>query len=152
MGGIHAELNNPNSAFLELNEAYISRIHQPGEIVAHHPAAVFRKENINFIVLQDRRDGIPVGTQHARSIFTRGRPFHIFLTVPSFEIHGHMIHEGSGVPAPNTALVQSTGQFQLVFEANAAASLFSNISYSGDLILVYKKRIGIFGFDKNKSA
>lgn len=149
VGGIHSELNNPNSAFLELQDAYISRIHQPGEIVAHHAVAVFRKENINFIVLQDRRDGIPVGTQHSQSIYTRGRPFPVFLTVPSFEINGNVVHEGGGKPAPNTTLVQSMGKFQLVFEAAASASLFPDISYSGDLILVHKERIGIFCFDKN---
>ena len=150
-GGIHSELNNPNSDFLELQDAYISRIHQPGEIVNHHTVAAFRKDNVNFIVLQDRRDGIPMGTQHARSIYTRGHPFPIFLTVPSFEIYGHVIHEGSGTPAPNNVIVQSTGKFQLIFEAQASASLFPDISYSGDLILVHKERIGIFCFDKNRS-
>lgn len=149
VGGIHSELNNPNSAFLELHDAYISRIHQPGEIVTHHTIAAFRKENINFIVLQDRRDGIPVGTQHGRSIYTRGRPYSVFLTVPSFEIQGDIIHEGSGAPAPNIVLVQSTGKFQLIFEAQASASLFPDISYSGDLILVHKERIGIFCFNKD---
>ncbi|MFQ5436784.1 MAG: hypothetical protein ACE5FD_18160, partial [Anaerolineae bacterium] len=88
VGGIHAELGNPNTDFLELQDAYISRIHQPGEIVISYKVAAFRKDNINFIVLKDRRDGIPVGTQHGRSIFTRGRPVPAFVTVPSFEIQG----------------------------------------------------------------
>ncbi len=87
-GGIHAELANPNSSFLELQDAYISRIHQPGEIVAQYKVAAFSKSNINFIVLQDRREGIPVGTQHGRSIYTRGRAVKSFLTAPSFEISG----------------------------------------------------------------
>ena len=58
-GGIHAELANPNSDFLELQDAYISRIHLPGEIISHYKVAAFRKENINFIVLQDRREADP---------------------------------------------------------------------------------------------
>ena len=97
-GGIHAELGNPNSDFLEIQDAYVSRIHQPGEIVVSYKIAAFRKDNINFIVLQDRREGIPVGTQHGRSIFTRGRPTVAFLTVPSFEIQGEIIHEGKLAP------------------------------------------------------
>ena len=80
VGGIHAELSNPNSSFLEINDAYISRINQPGEIVTSYNIAEFRKDNINFIVLQDRRVGIPVGTQHGRSIFTRGRHSVAFIT------------------------------------------------------------------------
>src|SRR5690606_26048779 len=93
-GGIHAELGNPNSKFLELQDAYISRTHEPGVIIANYKLASFRKDNINFIVLSDRRDGIPVGTQHGRSVFTRGRHIPVFLTVPSFEIRGEVIHEG----------------------------------------------------------
>ena len=150
VGGIHAELGNPNSDFLELQDAYISRIHQPGEIIKHYNVAAFRKDNINFMVLQDRRDGIPVGTQHGRSVYTRGRPLDIFMTVPSFEINGEVLHEGQ--IAPNNILVQSMGKFQLVFTAKAYASFVPDISYSGDLILVHKERIGIFclGGYKNK--
>jgi len=144
-GGIHAELANPNSNFLELQDAYISRIHQPGEIVAHYKVAAFSKGNINFIVLQDRREGIPVGTQHGRSIYTRGRPMNVFLTVPSFEISGEIMHDGK--IAPREILVQSVGRYQLVFSAKALASLYPDISYSGDLILVQKERIGIFSLD-----
>jgi hypothetical protein len=141
-GGIHAELANPNSDFLEIQDAYISRIHLPGEIIAHYKAAAFRKDNINFIVLQDRREGIPVGTQHGRSVFTRGRSINSFLTVPSFEIAGEIMHDGK--LAPREILVQSIGRFLLVFSAKASASLYPDISYSGDLILVHKDRIGIF--------
>lgn len=142
VGGIHAELANPNSDFLELEDAYISRINQPGEIVANYNICAFRKDNINFIVLQDRREGIPVGTQHGRSIFTRARRvITTFLTVPSFEIQGEIYHDGK--LEPREVLVQSIGRFQLVFAAKASASLYPDISYSGDLVLVHKERIGI---------
>jgi len=42
------------------------------------------------------------------------------------------------------------GSFQLVFAAKASASLYPDISYSGDLMLVHKDRIGIFCLDPNK--
>lgn len=144
-GGIHAELANPSSSFLELQDAYVSRIHQPGEIVAHYKVAAFSKDNINFIVLQDRREGIPVGTQHGRSIYTRGRVLNAFLTVPSFEISGEIMHDGK--VAPREILVKSVGRYQLIFSAKASASLYPKISYSGDLVLVQKDQIGIFCLD-----
>lgn len=148
VGGIHAELANPNSNFLELEDAYISRIHQPGEIIASYNTGAFRKDNINFIVLQNRRDGIPIGTQRSRSIYTKGRSINIFLTVPSFEIRGEMQHDGK--LSPREILVQSFGRYLLVFSAKASASLYPDISYSGDLILAAKERIGIFCLDHNK--
>jgi hypothetical protein len=145
-GGIHAEISNPNSNFLDLQDAYISRIHEPGSIIASYNLAAFRKDNINFIVMADRREGVPVGTQHGRSIFTRGRPIPAYLTVPSFEIKGEIIYEGK--PTPNAILTQALGRFLLVFTATASASLHPEISYSGDLVLVHKERIGILCLEK----
>ncbi len=148
-GGINAELANPNSSFLEIQGAYISRINQPGEIVAHYNLAAFRKKNINFIVLQDRRVGIPVGTQHGRSIYTRGQEIPVFLTVPSFEINGAITHTGK--PNPRDILAKAVGGYLLVFSASASASLYPKIAYSGDLIMVSRDRIGLFCLDSNKS-
>ena len=147
--GLHGELGNPNTSFLKLEDAYISRIHQPGEIVASYKTGAFRKDNINFIILQNRRDGIPMSTQHARSIYSRGRPANVFLTVPSFEIQGEIQY--SGKMEPREILVQTLGNFQPIFEAKASASIYPDISYSGDLILVHKERIGIFCLDTNQS-
>jgi len=65
--------------------------------------------------------------------------------VPSFEISGEIMHDGK--IAPREILVQSVGRYQLVFSAKALASLYPDISYSGDLILVQKERIGIFSLD-----
>lgn len=147
-GGIYAELGNPNSKYLNIQDAYVSRINEPGALIASYKVAAFRKDNINFIVLQDRREGISLGTQHGRSIYTRGRPLQVFLTVPSFEIKGEIVHEGK--IEPRDILVKSMGQYQPIFDAKASASLYPEIFYSGDLILVSKDAIGVFGLDMNK--
>lgn len=147
-GGIQAELANPNSNYLELEDAYISRMHQPGEIVASYHVCAFRKDNISFILLQDRREGIAMGTQHGPSIFTRGRTVNAFVTVPAFEITGDILHDGK--MAPRDILVQSPGNFQPFFAGHASAAMHPNITYSGDLILVHKELIGIFCLNVNK--
>ncbi len=149
-GGIQAELANPNSNFLELENAYISRMHQPGDIISSYNICAFRKDNISFILLQDRREGIAVGTQHGHSIFTRGRTAAVFITVPAFEIVGDVQHDGR--IAPRDILVQSPGNFQPVFSARASAALYPEITYSGDLILVHKELVGIFCLDLNKKT
>jgi len=140
--GLLSELNNPNTDYLDIEDAYVSRIHEPGKIVANYSEASFRKANINFIILNDRRDGTVMGTAHARSIYSRGRPVEVFLTVPSFEIAGEVMHDGKAEPA--AILVHTLGHFQPVFRATASAALYPDISYTGDLFLVYKDRIAIF--------
>lgn len=144
-GGILAELSNPNTKYLEIQDAYVSRIQDPGTIVTSYKMAAFRKDNINFLLLQDRRDGIPTNTAHTRSAFSRGREIPVFVTVPSFEIQGVVIHEGK-VSVPDI-LIQSMGRFQSIFTAKASASIQPDISYSGDLIMVQKDRIGVFCVD-----
>jgi len=147
-GGLLSELNNPNTDFLELEEAYLSRIHEPGKIIASYSAASFRKSKINFVVLQDRRDGAIMGAAHGRSVYGRGRPLQVFLTTPSFEITGTVLHDGQ--TSPGTILVHTLGHFQPVFDAEASAALFPTITYKGDLILVQKELVGIFCLDYHK--
>lgn len=140
-GGIHAELSNPNRSFMDLEDAYISRINKPGEILVSYRETAFRKDNINFIVLQNKRDGLPVSSQ----IYTRGRAINIFLTVPSFEIRGEVFHEGRLLAGD--MIGKALGQFLLIFSGSASASLYPDISYSGDLILVHRERVGIVGLE-----
>lgn len=140
--GLLSELNNPNTDYLGLKDAYISRMHEPGKIVANYSEASFRKANINFIILKDRRDGTVMGTSHARSIYSRERPVEVFLTVPSFEIAGEVLHDGK--IEPTAILVHTLGHFQPIFQGTASAALFPDISYTGDLFLVHKERIAIF--------
>jgi hypothetical protein len=49
-----------------------------------------------------------------------------------------------GKPTPGAVLIHSPGRFQAVFAAEAAASLYPEITYSGDLVMVHKDRIGVF--------
>ncbi|MCB9431838.1 MAG: hypothetical protein H6668_07600 [Ardenticatenaceae bacterium] len=142
-GGFQAELESSSSSYLEMEDVYISRINQPGEIVASYPTAVFRKDNINFIMVQEKRSGSGAGgAQFGRPLFTRGRPVAVFLTVPSFEIRGEVQQEGKVVL--RELLAKSLGQFQPLQAAQASASLYPDISYSSDLLFVHKERIGIF--------
>jgi len=147
---VAGELSNPNSNFLELTDAYISRLNQPGEIITSYALASLRKDNINFVVLQNRREGVPMSSQHFRSIFERGRQYHVFVTVPSFEIHGDIMYESR--PTPHGVLIQSVGVFQPIFAAKASASLYPEITYSGDVILVHKDRVGLFCLREDKKT
>ena len=124
-GGIQAELSNPSSDYFELSDVYVSRIHQPGEITANYSECAFRKQNINFIIVQNRREGSSTGSTPPRSKFTRGRPLDVFLAVPAFEIQGTVHYEGSASPMPTSILTHSAGSFQPVLEAKAVGRALS---------------------------
>lgn len=146
--GLLSELNNPHTDFLNLEAAYLSRIHEPGKLIGSYSEVAFRKNNINFVVLQDRRDGAIMGVPQGRNVYGRGRPMPVFLTTPAFEITGTVLYDGQS--APSTLLVHMMGHFQPVFDAEARAALFPSIAYRGDLILVQKEHVGIFGLAHHK--
>ncbi len=139
MRSLYAVVGDLTTNYIELEDAYISRIDKPGEIVASYTTAAFRKTNINFLVLQDRKDGTPAGTG---MLVPRLRSVKVFLTVPSFEIVGTVMYEG--VMSPIHLLTREMTKFLFVYEAKASASLYPHIGYSGDLIVVDTTRIGVF--------
>jgi hypothetical protein len=139
--GLYSLLGNPNSDYLELEEVYISRILTPGEIVTSYTTCAFSKKNISFILLQDRRDGMPPGNQLSRVSYNRGRPVQSFMTVPGFEIRGEVLVEGNF--SPTMVLGQNVRRYQFVYAGTASTALNPDILYKGDLILVDVHQIGI---------
>ena len=138
-GGIFSVLGNTSTDFFELEEAYVSRINKPGDIIANYNSCALRKDNISFLLLRDRRDGTSSGTQPGR--YKRGRPMQVFLTVPSFEITGEMMVDGK--LSPSAILANSVSRYHFVYSATASAALYPDIAYEGDLILVDSNQIGI---------
>jgi hypothetical protein len=149
-GGLLSELNNATTDFLNLDEAYVSRIDEPARLIAHYATVAFCKENIVFAVLQDRRDGTTIGTSHGPSMLARGRPVQAFVTASVFEVSGEIRVEGKAVPS--SILVQTQGHYLPVLSAQAAAALVPDIAYQGDLVLVQKAKIALFCIDPHKSS
>jgi hypothetical protein len=138
-GGLHALLMDPLNSYLEVEDAYISRISNPGEIVAHYDLAAMRKENILFIILTRREDG---SLPRSAGSYLESSERAVFLTVPSFEIRGMI--ETDVKTAPRDILLQIAGRFVPVFEGSAALAEAPDTSFGGKLLLVNKERIESF--------
>jgi len=135
-GGLHALLMDPLNSYLELEDAYISRVNNPGEIVAHYQAAAMRKENILYIILARREDGAP---PRGAGSYLKSVEKTAFLTVPSFEIRGKVETEPKA--APRDILVQVAGRFVPVYDATAAVAGNPEITFGGKVLLVNKERV-----------
>lgn len=136
VGGLNALLIDTLNSYLELEDAYISRINTPGEIVAHYQLAAIRKENILFIILSRREDGDP---PKGTGGFLRPVTRKAFLTIPSFEVRGDV--ETDPKASPREILVQSVGRFIAIYKATATVALFPKIKFDGTLVLVNKERV-----------
>ncbi len=138
-GGLHALLLDPLNPFLELGDAYVSRINTPGEIVAHYQRAAIRKDNILFIVLTRREDGDP---PRGPGVYVARVAKETFVTIPSFEIRGTAEVEQEA--SPREILVHSMGRFVPIYDASASVALFPDITFEGKLILINKERVEAF--------
>jgi hypothetical protein len=135
-GGLHALLIDPLNSYIEMEDAYVSRINTPGIIVEHFDSGAIRKDNILFIILLRREDGAP---QKTGSAYLKSMERDIFLTLPSYEIRGRVDSEPSA--SPREILVHTTGRFLALYDATASVAIFADITFTGKLILVNKEQV-----------
>jgi len=131
-------LNDGLTSYLELRKAFVSRINQPSEIIATHAVSALRKDGILFVVLAASEQGV---TDRVTYSFFSKRRYDVFLTVPFFEIKGHL--EMAGKLDLKTVLVMK-GTFLSLSESEARLSSLAEISFSGEEILVNQSWIELF--------
>jgi hypothetical protein len=139
--GIYGILGDKTSIYMELEDAYVSRINDPAKIVAHYGLSALRKERISFIVLNRREEGVSVVRGVTR--YTQTKSYPVFCTVPFFEIRGKIEVHGK-IDTLTSVLVQAMGQFFPIFESTASASLFPDVGFTGEAIIVNKDAVEIF--------
>jgi hypothetical protein len=123
--------------YLDLVDIYVSRVNNPGDIVATYPKGSIVKQEIVFILLPDEVEG----TSKERHFGTRDL-FSIFVTVPSFEIKGQL-QWGSNDLDIKKLLAGEGNSFLPLLEVSAANSLFPQVVFQGPLALVNKAKIQV---------
>jgi hypothetical protein len=135
-----AQLNDATTSFLVLEDAYVSNVEHPGEIVASYTASVFRKANITGVVVAREEDGLLRQQSYGSYLGTYIRK--IFITVPSFEITGYL--RLSGKMDLRTVLTTGTDAFIPVLDGEMRSSIRPTIFFTGGAILVNKEHVGVF--------
>lgn len=121
--------------YLDLVDIYVSRINNPGEIVATYQKGALIKEVINFILLSSEVEGIS-----KEKFYVPNRvSLPIFLTVPSFEIQGKF--QWMGDLDVKKILTAETQKFLPVLDATSSNSLIPKVNFQGPLALVNKAKI-----------
>ncbi len=135
-----AQLNDPTSSFLELEDAYVSNVERPAEIVASYTSAILRKNNITAVVIANQEDGLLREQTYGSYFGTYLRK--LFITVPSFEATGYM--RLSGKMDLRTVLTTGTDAFIPVLDGEMRSAIRPEILFTGGAILVNKDQIGVF--------
>ena len=141
-----AQLNDPTSSFLELEDAYVSNAERPAEIVASYSSSILRKQHIMAVVLGNQEDGLLREQTYGSYFGTYLRK--LFITVPSFEITGYI--RLSGKMDLRTVLTTGTDAFIPVLDGEMRSSIRPEIFFTGGAILVNKEQIGVFCVEPEK--
>jgi len=135
-----AQLNDQNSAFIQLEDAYISNIEHPADIATSYADAVIRKRNITAVIVSRQEDGLM--KEHAYGSYLGAYVRKVFLTVPAFEIEGHL--RLSGKLDLRTVLTSGTDDFIIVLDGQMKSSVRTDVTFTGGAILVNKDHVGAF--------
>jgi hypothetical protein len=137
-------INDSTTNFLELEDAYISPIHRPGDIIATHPASYLAKKNLTAVVVPHRDDAL--SRKHSYGSYFGTFLVKVFLTIPAFEIVGYL--RLSTKMDIRHVLTSGTDEFMAVLDGRVRASIRPDVVFTGGGILVNKHHVGAFSTEK----
>lgn len=134
------EVHDPTTDYVPLRDAYVSPIMNPSRISAHYREMLFDKNNLDFILTVDQRDGLRRDQR-----FGLGRhSYNIFLTVPFFEIQGEL---RLVMPKLDSRLYLSSeaGTFITLLNVTARSTFNPDVHYQGGVAMVSRAQVSFFG-------
>jgi hypothetical protein len=123
--------------YLDIVDVYISRINNPGDIVATYKKGSLVKDEITLIMLPDEVEGIS-----KERFYTTRDDIPVFFSVPSFEIHGQL-KWGTNQLDIKKLLSTDTQKFLALTNATAVNSLVPEVKFEGPMVLVNKSKVQV---------
>ena len=132
------QLNDRTTAFLQLEDVYISNIEHPAHITASYSNSILRKQNIIAVIVAQQDDGLP--REHSYGSYLGGYLNRVFITIPFFEIEGDL--RLSGRLDLRAVLATGTDSFVPILDGRMTSSAHPDIVFTGGAVLVNRDHIG----------
>lgn len=129
------------TAYLVIENAYVSSIRQAGEIAASHPIAIVQKEQLSFALAMEVNDILRRDQKYGSYLGLQLIP--IFLTLPFFDLNGFLRMPGR--LDPRVLLSSSSERFLTLVDVTARTTFEPEISFQGAAALVNKTEISFLG-------
>ncbi len=130
-GGLYSYLNIPTRSSIEIDGAHLSRLHQPGRLVARYPRIWLAKDRIVAVILSSRSEIGPVSIARGGYSTLNTHFVHIFLE--GYEIKGGMETPGK-VDFASILAEKETG-FSPLLSAHLEAVLYTEIKVEAPAML-----------------
>ncbi len=138
--GLSDLLNDSTTGFLQLENAYISPIDRPADIIASYEASSLVKANLTLVLVTQQDDAI--SRKQAYGSYMGSYMRKVFLTVPSLEIVGYL--RLAAKVDLRRILSMDTEEFISVLDGRVVASIRPDVVFTGGGVLVNKHHIGAF--------
>ncbi len=139
-------LNDQTTSFLSLEDAYVSPIDRPGEIIASYSASFLAKANLTMALVARQEDALP--RKQVYGSYLGVYLYNIFLTVPTFEVTGYL--RLSARVDLRRLLALDAEDFLLILDGRVRGSIRPDIVFNAGGILVNKRHIGAFCLEESK--
>ncbi len=140
------QLNDQTTGFIMLQDAYISPIDRPGDIVATYEASYLAKANLTLALVAQSDDAL--GRKQTYGSYYGTFLHRVFLTVPSIEVAGYL--RLSTRVDLRRLLSLDTEDFIAILDARVCASFRPDVVFTGGGVLVNKSHIGAFCLTEEK--
>lgn len=129
--GLYSFLNMPTTSYVEIEGAHLSRLHQPGRLVARYPSIWLAKHELVAVLLSSRME---MGTQAVtRGGWTTAVPHWLHILVGGYEIRGMI--ELPGKFDFSSVMFEGDLSFLPIFSAQLTAILFPNVQAESPAML-----------------
>jgi len=144
--GVVGLMNNPTTAFMEVLDAKLARIHMPTKLVGEYKMIDLVKNNVFAICLTRREDLGPQAL--ARGGYQNLVEYSIRVTTQVYELEGNL--EWTGRFDFATIMVEGVGDFVPLYDATLTAILIPQLRIESPAILFNRRHVDLLGLISEK--
>ena len=130
------QLEDRTTSFLQLEDAYVSSLEHPADIVASHTLSIFRKEKIVAVLVAREEDGL--STQYSYGSYRGGHLQEAVLIIPAFEVQGYLQLSGK---RDLRSVVTEGNHFVPMRDARMTLSARPDTEFTGGLVLINRDHV-----------
>lgn len=134
-------LNDRTTDYLEVNDVEVHRYSAPEACIATASQAIIRKDDLHLLIITAETHEAPAQRLFG---FVQKTPFHVFLTVPGYEVRGILHLTGQRESNPIAVLARQTGTFFAVTRATASQAWTGEEVLTCPVIMVNKHSLALF--------
>ncbi len=146
--GLFSFLNIPTRSFIEVEGAHLTRLHQPGRMVARFPVLWVVKDEIVAILVSGRPELGP--TTGAARGYTSMVPHNIHIMLGGYELRGMV--EASGKFNFAALMFEGTSIFIPLYDVELTAILFPNVRVSSPACVFNRQMVDAIGAMPRETA